>query len=146
MLRRYPVTTVAVLVAVALVVIASLGTLDILPWNLRFLSGIEHDEVDDLISGFGLVILALAIDRIVADRREVRAAQLEAERRRIVEATMKAVLDIVRDSIRQLEPLRNGAEAGVPPESVLEFDQLLNQTSAKLKRLADPGYKNGGPV
>ena len=136
MLRRYPVTVVATLAAVAIVLVAALGNFNIIPMDLPFLAGIEHNEVDDVVAGLGLVILALAVDRMVATHREVRAARIAAERRELLETTMKAVLEIVSDCLEQLEPLRHRPGSESAPGTPESVHRLIDETSARLKQLA----------
>lgn len=74
---------------------------------------------------------------IVSDARLERETQLQAERLRVVQVTMRTVQDIVNNGLNQLQLLRFEAEGHVPPETLALFDESIRSTSAKLKALGD---------
>jgi signal transduction protein with GAF and PtsI domain len=74
---------------------------------------------------------------IVGDARLTHEAQLQAERLRVVQVTMRTVQDIVNNCLNQLQLLRLTAEGHVPEESLVLFDQAIHEASAKLRAIAD---------
>jgi signal transduction protein with GAF and PtsI domain len=74
---------------------------------------------------------------IVSDARFVREAQLQAERLRVVHVTMRTVQDIVNNCLNQLQLLRLAAEDHVPQESVVLFDEAIQDAVAKLRALGN---------
>jgi signal transduction protein with GAF and PtsI domain len=74
---------------------------------------------------------------IVSDARMEREAQLQAERLRVVQVTMRTVHNIVNNCLNQLQLLRLDAEGHVPQESLTLFDEAIRSASAKLKALGD---------
>lgn len=80
---------------------------------------------------------ALQLAPIVGDARVMHEAQLQAERLRIVKITMRTVHDIVNNCLNQLQLLRLAAEGRVPEESVILFDQAIQEASAQLRALGN---------
>ena len=74
---------------------------------------------------------------IVSDARMEREAQLQAERLRVVQVTMRTVHNIVNNCLNQLQLLRLDAEGHVPQESLTLFDEAIHSASAQLKALGD---------
>ena len=64
-------------------------------------------------------------------------AQLQAERLRVVQVTMRTVHDIVNNCLNQLLMLRLDAEGHVPNESLAAFDEAIRDASEKLRALGD---------
>ena len=74
------------------------------------------------------------------ERRKLQAG-LEAERLRVVQVTMRTVHDIVNNCLNQLQLLRLDAEDKVPLESLMLFDQAIQETSMKLNAMGElQGY------
>jgi len=84
-----------------------------------------------------LATAAAQLAPIVSDARMAREAQLQAERLRVVQVTMRTVHNIVNNCLNQLQLLRIHAEGHVPLESVTLFDQAIHDAAAKLKALGD---------
>jgi signal transduction protein with GAF and PtsI domain len=74
---------------------------------------------------------------IVGDARLSYEAQLQAERLRVVQVTMRTVQDVVNNCLNQLQLLRISAEGHVPQESLQLFDEAIHDASAKLRAIAD---------
>jgi len=72
---------------------------------------------------------------IVSDARVMHEAQLQAERLRVVQVTMRTVQDIVNNCLNQLQLLRLAAEGHVPEESLTLFDAAIQDAAAKLRAL-----------
>jgi signal transduction protein with GAF and PtsI domain len=84
-----------------------------------------------------VAMVASQLAPVVRDARVTREAQLQAERLRVVQVTMRTVQDIVNNCLNQLQLLRVAAEGHVPPESVIIFDEAIRDASAKLRRLGN---------
>lgn len=74
---------------------------------------------------------------IVGDARMMHEAQLQAERLRVVQVTMRTVQDVVNNCLNQLQMLRLSAEGHVPEESLVQFDNAIQDAAAKLRAMAD---------
>jgi len=74
---------------------------------------------------------------IVSDARVMREAQLQAERLRVVQVTMRTVQDIVNNCLNQLQLLRFAAENLVSDETVMFFDEAIQDASEKLRALGN---------
>jgi signal transduction protein with GAF and PtsI domain len=74
---------------------------------------------------------------IVGDARLKHEAQLQAERLRVVQVTMRTVQDIVNNCLNQLQLLRIEAEGKVPDESLVLFDDAIRVASDKLTALGN---------
>jgi signal transduction protein with GAF and PtsI domain len=74
---------------------------------------------------------------IVSDARATYEAQLQAERLRVVQVTMRTVQDIVNNCLNQLQLLRFAAEGKVPDESLTLFDAAIQDASAQLRALGN---------
>jgi len=62
---------------------------------------------------------------------------VQAERLRILKATMRTVQDIVSNALMSLYEFRSEAEPHVAPQSLERFDRIIAETAAKLKALGD---------
>jgi signal transduction protein with GAF and PtsI domain len=80
---------------------------------------------------------ASQIAPIVGDARVMYEAQLQAERLRVVQITMRTVQDIVNNCLNQLQVLRIDAEGRVPEQSLTAFDEAIHDASAKLRVLGN---------
>jgi len=145
-LLRFPFTSAAVVFAVIVVLAALIGDINLIEMPISAINRIEQHEVDDVVTAFVLIIVALVIDNIRAARREKRKARRQAEQRkaeqqaeqlRVVHVTMHTVQDIVNNCLNQLQLLRVDAEGLVSEESVRLFDEAIQETSAKLNALGD---------
>jgi hypothetical protein len=136
-LKELRVTLTGAILAVALVLTASLAKVDLVKVNLKLLDGIEKNEVDDLVSGFTLIFVCLLIDRILSVRRKRREAEIEAQKLRTLKATMRTVQDIVNNFLNNLLLFEMEAAAVMPLGSLEPLEQLIQETFRKLKSLGD---------
>jgi hypothetical protein len=74
---------------------------------------------------------------VVSDARLVHEAQLQAERLRVVQVTMRTVQDIVGNCLTELQLLRMQADGVVPPEALSIFDESIRTASAKLRAIEE---------
>jgi len=80
---------------------------------------------------------ASQLSPIVNDARFMHESQLQAERLRVVQVTMRTVQDIVNNCLNQLQLLRLAAESLVPDESLILFDEAIRNASEKLRALGN---------
>jgi hypothetical protein len=164
MLQRHPATSVAALLLVLTVGWALLGDVNVINVDVRFIeklvSGIETHEIDDVLIAFLLLGLGVIIDARVQKRKKQRVAEIQAQRLRVLKATMITVQDIVNNFLNSLQLFRMEAEDVLPPESLQLFDELVKDTAARIKMLGDLDstpetkvavgigidYENGGSV
>jgi hypothetical protein len=84
----------------------------------------------------GLMIVGLVIDRVVVRKREKKNAEIQSQR-------LRTVQDIVNNFLNDLLLFRIEGEHAFLPESLKQFDDLVQGTSAKLKTLGDSRSDNG---
>jgi hypothetical protein len=134
---QLPVTSIASVLTLAIICAALVGDIDLVKLNVEFFQRIEPHEIDDVVVSSGLMIVGLVIDRVVASRREKKDAEIRTQRLRVLKATMRTVQDIVNNFLNNLLLFRIEGEQAFSPESLEQFDDLVQGTSAKLKALGD---------
>jgi hypothetical protein len=130
-------TLIASIIAITLILTATLTDIDLVKLDLAFLDRIEKNEIDDIITGLILIFMGLAVDVFLAARRRQSYAEIQEQRLRVLKATMTTVQDIVNNFLNNLRLFRMEAEGALPEESLTAFDKLIDQTSAQLKALGD---------
>ena len=140
-LVRFPFTFVAILFAVTVVAAALIGHVNVVEFPIAVMNRIERDEVDDIVTAFMLLVVALVVDNVRTARREKRQTKQrkaeQAEQLRVVHVTMRTVQDIVNNCLNQIQVLRLDAEGHVPEESLKLFDEAIQDTTTKLKELGN---------
>ena len=68
---------------------------------------------------------------------QLRTAQVQVARMKVLRATMRTVQDIVSNALTSLQMFRFIAEQHVSPASLQQFDQIITDTAARLKALGD---------
>jgi PAS domain S-box-containing protein len=83
----------------------------------------------------------LGVNMEISDRKLLEdtllQASVEAERLRILKATMRTVQEIVNNALMSLYEFRGEAEPHVAPQSIERFDRIIAETAAKLTALGD---------
>jgi hypothetical protein len=145
-LRRLPFTFASVGFAVIVVAAALIGHVNLIEIPMWAISRIERSEVDDIVTAWMLVVVALVVDTVRNRRRDEREAQRQigertaerqAEQLRVVHVTMRTVQDVVNNCLNQIQLLRLDAEGHVPEESLRLFDEAIQDTTTKLKELGN---------
>jgi len=134
LLRRFPYTSVTLALAVLVLTLGIFWHIDV--FQLPGVQGIEDSEAGEIAIAFLLVIPALLVDRLVA-RQRAHEGQLQAERLRVLQVTMRTVKDIVSNALMSLYLFRLEAEPNVSPQALALFDQIVAETAAKLKAIGD---------
>jgi hypothetical protein len=137
-LRDFRITAVAILLAITVITMASLTTFDLVKMDLAFIQHIEQREIDGLLSGGTLVVVALVTD--LWRRRRRHQAELAAKEARTLRATMRTVQDIVNDFIDKVVRFELEQMGNVPPHCFDRLDELIRETYEKLKIVENPDY------
>jgi hypothetical protein len=138
-LREWWATIIGVCLAIALILAASFGHFDLIALNLTILTGIEKNEIDDILVMLALIFSGIATDWWIRERRKRRRSQTENEENKlkVLKATMRTVQDLMNNFLNNIQLFRIEAEGALPEESLELFDDLIEQTSGKLKALGD---------
>jgi len=136
MLRRFPSTSVALALAIVVLVAGLFWHINVFELPGVDIIGIEETEAGEIGIAFLLVIPAFFVDRIVARQRALEA-QLQAEQLRVLRVTMRTVQDIVNNNLNQLQLLRLEAEGHVSEETLTLFDKAVEDTAVQLTALGN---------
>jgi hypothetical protein len=134
-LKDLRLTVITAAFAVAMIAAAALTDINIVQLNLNFLQNIEKNELDELLSVIVIIMAALFIDLWLLRKR--RQAEIEAEKLRILKATMRTVQDIVNNFLNNLLLFEMEVKSKVPPHTLDQLDELSLSTYEKLKALGD---------
>jgi hypothetical protein len=134
---RFPLTTVAIILAILVLGAALTMDINVFDLNLRLLERLEQSEIDEVLTACVLVFVAFGADQIVVARGRKREERLQTERIRIVHVTMRTVQDIVLNCLTELQLLRLEADGAVSAEALSVFDKSIHVTSAKLRALGE---------
>jgi hypothetical protein len=137
MLKELRATIAAATVAVAMIVTAALTNFDLVNLNLRFLEGLAKHDKDDVLTGLMLIFAGLAVDRVLSYRKRRHQAQIEAQKLRTLQATMRTVQDIVNNFLNNMQLVELEAGDALSPETVELLETIKRETADKLKALGD---------
>lgn len=135
-LRRWTYTSAAAAAALITFVLAVIWRIDVFDLPALSIIGIERSEAGQIAIALLLIIPAFFVDRVVTRQRR-HEAQLEAERLRVLQATMRTVQDIVNNNLNQLQLLRVEAEGCVPGLTLIAFDDAIHDTAKQLTALGN---------
>jgi len=137
--RRLPylLTSLAAVLAIAVVVAAVVADVQVLEVPLAALDRIDRHETGAIATVILLMIAAFITDHTVAGRRIQRERHLQDQRLRIEQVKTRTVQDILNTSLNQLQLIRFEAEDYVSHESLALFDAAIQETAAKLRALED---------
>ena len=136
LLRRFPYTSVALVLALLVLVAAVFSDVDVLELPNVAIAGIKPGEMGEILTAFLLVIPACFVDYIIT-RQRTHEAQLLAEQLRVLHVIMRTVQDIVNNNLNQVQLLRLEAEGHVSEETLVFFDQAVADTASQLTALAN---------
>jgi hypothetical protein len=134
---RFLATYVTTALAGAILVSDFFAGINLFHTASRLFERNARNHVDALVTAVLLIIVGLCIDVFVAGRKAKREAEIQAQRLRVLKATMRTVREIVNSAFNQLQLFRLDAEGLLPQESLTSFDDIVRGTVAKLKALAD---------
>jgi len=135
LLEEFRSTIVASVLAIAMVLTAALTNIDFLKLNIPLMSGIEKNEVDDLLVGFALLLIGLTFDLVY--RRKRRELELAAQKLQTLKSTMRTVQDIVNNFLNYLLLFEMDARGKLPSDSFELLDKQVRETYEKLNALAN---------
>ena len=135
---KFPSTVIGLIIASILVLSASIGNVDLVKLDLKFLESIHQHEIDDILTGFLIILVGLIIDEIRTARAHRREAETTEAKLRTLKATMRTVQDLVNNCLNGLQLFRLDAEEAVPTaESLQMFDRLITETATKINTIAN---------
>ena len=144
-LRRYPATTTGILVGAALVV-AAFANINVFDVSIPVLYHIHRNGADELAAGLLLIAAGICVDLLSRARMrkreaEVRAqlheAEIQAQRLRVLKATMRTVQDIVGNFLQGMQLFLIEAPSSMPEKSLAMIDDLIQGTATKLRALSN---------
>jgi hypothetical protein len=136
-LRRFPYTAAAALAAAAFVATVLLADLELVQVEFFVRDPNRRTKADECLLAVAAVAVGFGLDRAADARRRRREAETQAERLRVLRATMRTVQDIVNNFLNGLQLIRVEAEGAVPPETLELLDSLSRDTAARLKAMGD---------
>ncbi len=136
-LHRFPVTFFATVLAAILVLLSFFAHFDLFALMLEVFAWVKRDEIDKLAVPVAVILAGLFIDRTIVRPREEREAEIQAQRLRVLKATMRSVHHIVNNFLNSLQLFRLDAEETLPQESLDLLDELVQETAAELRTLGD---------
>ena len=98
---------------------------------------IEAYNIADFAIPVVLILTGLLIDLSLTRRKEKREAEIQEQRLRVLKATMRTVQHIVNNDLNNLQLFRLEAEDQLSTESLMLLDEVLQDTSTKLRALGD---------
>jgi hypothetical protein len=128
---------IAALTAVILVGTSFLAGFDLFELMPIALEQIGRYSIHTLIIPVAMVSAGLLMDLATTKQRERREIEIQAQRLKVLKATMRTVHNIVNNSLNGLQLFRLEAEDTLPLESLELLDELVHETSVKLQALGD---------
>jgi hypothetical protein len=142
-IRNHMISLVSVSLCAVILIVVFVLDIDVFNLGVSALARIESGKIDDVIIGALILVVGLMTDLFLARGREKRSqekrqAELEQNRLRVLQATMRTVQDLVKNFVNNLQLIRMDAEeAPLSLESLELFDELIFGTAAQLKPLGD---------
>jgi hypothetical protein len=127
-LGQYRLTALALSLAGFVTAAMLVFRVNLVDLDLKFIdSSVEEIAAVWLIAGAAALV----------DRRWRRLIRLQEERARVVRMTMRAVYELVGNSLNDLQLLRLEAEGLVASETIAIFDASIHNTMMRLEALCD---------
>jgi hypothetical protein len=137
-LRNHLATCVAILLAIPIILGVFFTDFDFIDLGLKHLARIDNNELDEIVVAFLIVIGGMIADRVRARSLETRKLEIDAERLRVLKATMRTVQDLVNNFLQNMQLFHMEATDGiVSPESLKLLEELIFETAEKLNAIAD---------
>lgn len=137
--RRFRATIIATLIGVAVWVLTLMSNIELFEILTETLESLEQFEADEIFMGAIFIGIGLIIDFRSMKRRRDHQLEIFKQRLAVLKSTMHSVEDIVGNSLNRLQLFRLQAEecADFPQDSIKELDNMIRETSARLKTLSD---------
>src|ERR1044071_4854912 len=134
-LRDIRGTMVGAIFALGLILVTVVGQVDLIRLNLQLLDRIHKHHWDDILTAAAIVCGGLVFD--IFDRRRRHRAEIEAQKLKTLQATMRTVHDIVNNFLNNLLLFEMDLRDSVPSDRLDGLDDLIQETSLKLKALGE---------
>jgi hypothetical protein len=144
-LGRYPATTIGTLVGAAFVV-AAFANINVFDVSIPALYHIQRNGADELVAGLLLIAAGICVDllsrarmrkREAAVRAQLHQAEIQAQRLRVLKATMRTVQGIVGNFLQGMQLFLLEAPSSMPEKSLAMIDDLIQDTASKLRALGN---------
>jgi hypothetical protein len=142
---RYRITVVAAVLGSSLIA-AAFANINVFDVKLPVLDHIRKNEFDELVCAVLLVAGALCLDLLWQSKLRKREAEMlarlheaeiDAQRLRVLRATMRTVEDIVINCLQGLQLFRLEADDCMQEQSLTGLDSLIEDTTNKLRALSN---------
>jgi hypothetical protein len=137
LLRRFQMTSAAIVLAFAVLLAAVFWNIDVFELPGVNILGIEQSEAGEIALAFLLIVPAFFADQHIMARQIRHEAQLQLEQLRVLRVTTRTVHDIVSNNLNQLQLLRLEAEGHVSTKTVRLFDGTLEDIATQLTALGN---------
>lgn len=136
-LHRFPVTFFATVLAVTLLLLSVFTHFDLFALMLAVFERVKQYEMGKLAVPVAVIVAGFFIDHTIVRPRDEREAEIQAQRLRVLKATMRSVQHLVNNFLNSPQLFRLDAEDALPAESLDLLDELVRDTAAKLQMLGD---------
>jgi hypothetical protein len=128
-------TTLALLLAIVLLVITYTFQPDAYEHLASRIHELEDFEADEVVLAIAIVIVGMFIDTLRMRRR--KHIEIDRERMQVFRATMSTVHDLVNNALNSMQLLRFEADESktLSPESLALFDSIVQTTAQQLTLL-----------
>ncbi len=132
-------TLAGVSLGTGLILTAVFTKIDLVRLNLNLLESLHQREVDDMLTGVGLMLAGLIVDHLLSRNRMRRRQQteIEAQEIRTHKATMRTVQDIVNNFLNNLMLFEMPSKGNLPDGSLDTVEELIQHTAKQLRSLGD---------
>jgi hypothetical protein len=144
-LRKYRITVVAGALGTTLLA-AAFANINVFDVKLPVFERIRQNEVDELVCAALLIAGALCLELFLQRETTKRGAyelacrheaEIQAQRLRVLKATMRTVEDIVINFLQGLELFRLHGDRSMPAASLAALDDLIDDTVNKIRVLGN---------
>ena len=136
-IRRFPATYLTIALAGVIFVSDFFTDVNLFHAASKLFEHIANNHVYALVTAALVIVVGACADAFLSGQRVKREIEIQAQRLRVLRATMRAVQEIVNNTLNELQLFRLDAEGLVPQESLKLFDDIIQGTSAKLKALEE---------
>ncbi len=136
-MRRFRATYVTTAIAAASLVFDFFAGINLFHAASQLFERIARNYVYSVVTAVLIILVVLCIDAFAAGRKARREIEIQAQRLRVLKATMRTVQEIVNNAFNELQLFRLDAEGLLPQEHLHLFDNVIRVTAAKLKALGD---------
>jgi hypothetical protein len=138
-IRNFKYTGAGGLLGLGVVVYGFLLQKDVFEYLLAVLDYLEHLEIDEFLIAGALLLVGLVFDLSGIQREKERTIELQDQRLKVLQATVRTVQDIVNNFLNNLLLFRLEAEESraLSDTSLQQMESLIVETGDKLKALGE---------